>query len=55
MCDLGVIELSVTLADWNPIFLGILTLSAFRLEMEVVAVVWFSPCFASYPVLPFTI
>lgn len=27
MYDLGVVELSVTLAGWNPIFLGILTLA----------------------------
>lgn len=30
MYDLTVIELSVTLTGWNPIFLGILTLSLGR-------------------------
>lgn len=45
MYDLGVIELSVTLAGQNPILLGILTLSfCLQVEMEAVTIVGFS-CF----------
>ena len=55
MYDVHVIELSVTLAGWNSIFLGILTLSfCLQVENEAGTIVGFSPCFDSQPVLPFT-
>lgn len=54
MYDLGVIELSVTLAGWNPIFFGNLNLSfCFQVEVEPDTVVGFSSCFVSQSVLPF--
>lgn len=48
MYDLGVIELSVTLSGWNPIFLGTLTLSfCLQVEMEAGTAVRFSSYFVS--------